>query len=66
MKAIRIVKCSDSMMWYKDYVGKIVPLLREDDVEYLSREPTGYSNIVRKGDCELVDVPHDHVLYTAM
>lgn len=55
MKAIRIVQCSDPMMWYRDKVGHIVEFLREDDQFYWSREPAGYSNIVKKQDGEITD-----------
>lgn len=55
MKAIRIVKCSDSMMWYRNKVGHIVEYLREDDQYLWSREPAGYSNIIRREDGEVTE-----------
>lgn len=55
MKAIRIVKCSDSMMWYRDKVGKVVEYLREDTDYLWSREPAGYSNIIKRGDGVVID-----------
>ena len=56
MKALKIISCCDSKMWYAEHVGDIVPLLRiYSDGEFLSREPAGYSNIIRKGDAEIVD-----------
>lgn len=55
MKAIRIVQCSDSMMWYRDKVGHIVDFLHEDDQYYWSREPAGYSNIIKRQDGEIVE-----------
>lgn len=55
MKAIRITQCSDSLMWYRNKVGHLVEFLREDDQYYWSREPAGYSNIVKKQDAEIVD-----------
>jgi hypothetical protein len=50
-----ITKCSDSLLWYRDLVGEYVPLLREYDDCYMSREPAGYANIVRKEDAKLVE-----------
>lgn len=55
MKAIRIIKCSDSMLWYAKLIGKTVEFIREIDEGYLSREPSGYINIVRKKDAELIN-----------
>jgi hypothetical protein len=56
MKAIKIKRCSDSLFWYQDFVGMLVPFLREDTDYFISREPAGYSNIVKKVDCEIVEV----------
>lgn len=42
------------MMWYAGLVGQLVPLLREENDVYLSREPEGYTNIVRKRDAKVV------------
>ena len=41
-------------MWYSGLVGQLVPLLREEHDIYLSREPAGYTNIVRKCDAKPV------------
>ena len=41
-------------MWYNNLVGQTVPLLREFDDCYMSREPEGYANIVRKDDAEVI------------
>lgn len=49
-----IKKCSDSMLWYRDLVGQKVPMIKEVDEGYLSREPAGYTNIVRREDAEVV------------
>lgn len=49
-----IKKCSDSMLWYRDLVGQTVPMIKEVDEGYLSREPAGYTNIVRREDAEVV------------
>jgi len=52
---LKIITCSDSLMWYRDLVGQEVPLLREYDDCYMSREPTGFANIVRKQDAVIVE-----------
>lgn len=49
-----IKKCSDSMLWYRDLVGQTVPMIKEVDEGYLSREPAGYTNIVRREDAEVL------------
>lgn len=54
MRKLKLVGCSDPMMWYAGLVGQLVPLLREEGDVYLSREPEGYTNIVRKRDAKVV------------
>lgn len=54
MRKLKLVGCSDPMMWYAGLVGQLVPLLREENDVYLSREPEGYTNIVRKRDAKVV------------
>lgn len=56
MKALLITKCSDSQMWYAKLIGEVVPFVRFIDEEFLSREPSGYTNIVLKDDAELIDI----------
>ena len=63
MKALKIISCSDSLMWYRDHVDTIVPLLRVYSDVYLSREPAGYSNIIHLRDAVIVDVEPDQILY---
>jgi len=58
MRKLKITDCKDGAMWYAGLVGKIVPLLREESDCYLSREPAGYTNIVRKGDAKPVWVDY--------
>lgn len=55
MKQLRITGCSDRLMWYSSLVGELVPFLREERDAYLSREPAGYVNIVRKADACIVE-----------
>ena len=60
MKALRITRCSDLLMWYAPLVGKVVPYLGEwPESGYKSLEPAGYINVVRFADAEIVEVPDD-------
>lgn len=63
MKALRIVACADRSWWYRDLVGKVVPLLREIPEGYLSREPAGYSNVVKRQEAEVIEVSKEQKLY---
>lgn len=56
MRKLRITGCTDGHMWYAGMVGQLVELLGEDRIEYLSREPAGYVNIVKKADAEVVEL----------
>lgn len=56
MRNLKITGCSDGLMWYAGLVGELVPFLREEHDCYLSREPAGYVNIVKKCDAEVVGV----------
>ncbi|WP_339615231.1 hypothetical protein [uncultured Gilvimarinus sp.] len=49
-KTLLIKKCSDPQYWYADLVGTHVPFIREDAFGYVSREPAGYTNFVRRDD----------------
>ena len=52
-----ITSCSDPRMWYANMVGQLVPLMRfEGDDGWMSQEPGGHSNIVRKLDAEVVTI----------
>lgn len=55
MRKLRITGCSDRSMWYAGLIGKLVPFIGEDREEYLSREPAGYVNIVKKADAKVVE-----------
>lgn len=66
MIALRIDSCSDSMLWYNDLVGKIVPLHRylpDDENAYCSIEPSGYTNIVFKKDASVIEVSETYAFY---
>lgn len=63
---IKINQCPDKMMWYSGMVGKYVPFVRQLLAEncFISREPkTGYTNIVRVSDAELVEIVGDEIDY---
>ena len=53
---LKIVRCSDSQMWYSDKIGQYVPFLGYIESDYKSREPAGYVNIVRRSDAVLEEI----------
>jgi len=55
MKVLLITGCKDKSMWYSDYVGRYVPFLEEEQIEYKSLEPAGYTNFVLREDCQVVE-----------
>lgn len=55
MPKLLIKRCPDRMMWYRDKVGEVVPLLGQCSDGYWSREDAGYKNIVRFADAEVVE-----------
>lgn len=63
MKALQITDYSDPLMWYREMVGKYVPYRSEEPDVFWSREPAGYTNVVRKSDAVVVDVPDDTQMY---
>ena len=54
MKTIKILRCSDALMWYRDKVGQEVPYLYSLHDCHMSREDCGLANIVMKEDCEII------------
>ena len=61
MKAIHVIKCRDSLLWYSNQVGNIVPLLREESDIFMSVEPGGYSNIIYKEDAIITEIESTNV-----
>lgn len=55
-QVLKIISCSDSLMWYRNKVGDVVDFLGEDDQYYWSREPAGYRNIIKKRDAFIMNV----------
>ena len=47
-----ITRCTDHLMWYRHLTGRVVPIVRDLPAEHcwLSREPSGLTNIVRYHD----------------
>lgn len=64
MKALLITDCHDSLMWYSDIIGQVVPYVRQYDDEgyYMSREPAGFINIVYFKDAITIEVPDESTL----
>jgi hypothetical protein len=54
-RRLKILKSSNPLYWYTPLIGQIVPFLREYDDCYMSREPAGFANIVRKEDAEIIE-----------
>lgn len=55
MKKLKIINCSDPLMWYRDKVGQTVPFLFSISEGYVSREDAGSTNIVLLDDAEIVE-----------
>lgn len=55
-RCLLIVACSDPMLWYAGMVGQEVPYLGTWPLEgcHKSREPAGFTNIVRMTDARIV------------
>ena len=56
MKKLLIKQCQDSLMWYADKIGQMVPFEGRWPDGYKSREESGCVNIVRYADAEVVEV----------
>lgn len=55
---VKIVKCKDSLMWYKRYIGEIFEVVRQDSEYYWCLEKNldwKCINIIPKTDCVIVD-----------
>lgn len=55
-RVLKIVSCTDPMLWYFHMIGEEVPYLGEWKVEgaYKSREPAGYVNMVYFKDARVI------------
>lgn len=52
---IKITKCQDSLLWYNTHIGQVFIPYREYPESYLVRATDGYSNIIYKTDCEVIN-----------
>ena len=53
---IKIIQCSDSLLWYKNYIGSIFEVEHVLQSECWVREPDGVFkclNFVKQGDYEI-------------
>lgn len=56
-QVLRIDRCPDRLMWYREHVGYLVDYRGPDGPNfYLSREDAGYTNIVRRTDATLLEL----------
>mgnify|MGYP001814787034 CR=1 FL=1 len=53
-RGLKITSCVDPSMWYANMIGDVVPFVRDEDDCYISKEPSGHTNIVHKQDAEIV------------
>lgn len=53
---LRVDRCSDPQLWYARRVGELLPHANSLANEYMSREPGGYTNVVRHADATPVEV----------
>jgi hypothetical protein len=47
---VKIEKCSHNG-WYRDLVGQMYPVYKEEDIEWATYELAGYKNFILKKDC---------------
>jgi len=48
-------------MWYRDLVGTLVDYRSRDADGYWSREPGGYTNVIRPGDAVLLELEEETI-----
>ena len=53
---IKIIRCSDSMLWYNSLIGEVMQVVRITPDKYWCKEPNEYGclNFVLIKDCEVV------------
>ena len=64
VKRLLIIQCPDPLMWYADKIGQTVPYLGSKYGTHTSREDSGFINIVKESDSEMIeaDVIESHRL----
>lgn len=52
---IKILRCSDSMLWYNRHIGEVMQVVRITPDQYWCKEPNEYGclNFVLIKDCEV-------------
>ena len=56
MKKVLLIKsCTDPHLWYAKLIGHKVPFLGSWPEGWKSREQSGYVNIIRFEDAEIID-----------
>lgn len=60
-RVLRIDRCPDPLMWYRDLVGALVDYRGRDADGYWSREPAGYVNVVRPDDATLLELDEEAI-----
>lgn len=56
---VKVVKCSDGLMWYRECIGQTFEIFRVEGnpdlpLRYWTREPAGYSNYLLPKDCLII------------
>ena len=52
---VKITKCTDRR-WYKDLVGHLYPVYRDEGVEFQTYQLDGPINFILKSDCEVINM----------
>lgn len=60
-RVLRIDRCSDPLMWYREHVGYLVDYRGSDAAGHWSREPAGYVNVVRHADATLLELDDEAI-----
>ncbi len=55
VKRLLITQCPDPLMWYAVKVGQTVPYLGSKYGTHTSREDSGFINIVKESDAEMIE-----------
>lgn len=56
---VKIVRCCDNLMWYREHIGEVFEIFRVEGnpdlpSRYWTREPSGYSNFILPRDCLVI------------
>ena len=53
---VKIKRCSHPNFWYKELIGKVVPLIEMDESNYWCQDELGQRQAVMKQDGELIRI----------